>query len=86
METERWLVPNGHESGSYETILVSAGLLLKFTIVKLRGLNKQLNNLKKRWHGHEIGEAIFMVITEHVYYLAFGNIQHIVVWNSNNHL
>ena len=33
----------GHEPVSYETMLVVAGLLLKFTIVKMRGPNKQLN-------------------------------------------
>ena len=30
----------GHESKSYETLLVIAGLLFKFTIVKMRGPNR----------------------------------------------
>ena len=34
----------GLESKSYEAMLVIAGLLFKFTIVKLRGLNKSLNH------------------------------------------
>ena len=34
----------GHESMSYETMLVIAGLLFKFAIVKMRGPNKPLNN------------------------------------------
>ena len=34
----------GHESMSYETMLVIAGLLFKFTIVKMRGPNKPLNH------------------------------------------
>ena len=34
----------GHESMSYETVLAVAGLLFKFTIVKMRGPNKRLNN------------------------------------------
>ena len=32
----------GHESVSYETKLGIVGLLLKFTIVKIRGPNKRL--------------------------------------------
>ena len=36
----------GHQSKSNETILVVAGLLFKFTIVKMRGPNKQLNHKK----------------------------------------
>ena len=33
----------GHESKSYETVVVIAGLPFKFTTVKMRGPNKQLN-------------------------------------------
>ena len=36
----------GHESTSYETILVVAGLLFIFTIVNMKGPNKQLNHKK----------------------------------------
>ena len=37
----------GHESKSYETLLVIAGLLFEFTIVKMRGPNKSLNRKNK---------------------------------------
>ena len=36
----------GHEPTSYETLKVIAGLLLKFTIVKMRGPNK---NIEPQW-------------------------------------
>ena len=36
----------GHESMSYGTMLAIAGLLFKFTIVKMRGPNKPLNHKK----------------------------------------
>ena len=39
----------GQESKSYEAILVIAGLILKFTIVKMRGPKKKLN-LKQLKH------------------------------------
>ena len=43
----------GHESMSYETMLVIAGLLFKFTIVKMRKPNKSLNRKKhKALRGH----------------------------------
>ena len=35
----------GHESKSYETLLVIDGLLFNFTIVKMRGPNKSFNHL-----------------------------------------
>ena len=42
-----------HESMSYETMLVIAGLLFKFTIVKMRKPNKSLNRKKhKALRGH----------------------------------
>ena len=37
-----------HESMSYETMLVIAGLLFKFTIVKKREPNKSLDRKKHR--------------------------------------
>ena len=36
----------GHEPKSYETKLVITGLFFKFTIVKLKGPNKSINNKK----------------------------------------
>ena len=39
----------GHKSMSYETILAVAGLLFKFTIVKMRGPNNKRLNIKKYW-------------------------------------
>ena len=36
----------GHESMPYEALLVIAGLLFNFIIVKMRGPNKSLNHKK----------------------------------------
>ena len=36
----------GQESTPYEALLVIAGLLFNFTIVKMRGPNKSLNHKK----------------------------------------
>ena len=36
----------GHEPKLYETMLAIAGLLFKFTTVKMRGPNISLNHLK----------------------------------------
>ena len=37
-------IMKGHKSKSYDTLLVIAGLLFKFTLVKMRGPNKSLNH------------------------------------------